>query len=49
MAVRIHSTRLPRTGMKPRWRMRAADIPEVIALDSPRELLPYSMLVKEWE
>ncbi len=49
MAVRIHSTRLPRTDMKPRRRMRAADIPEVIALDSPRELLPYSMLAKEWE
>ena len=46
MAARIHSTRLPRTHMKPRRRMRAADVPEVIALDSPRELLAYSMLAK---
>ena len=29
--------------------MRAADIPEVIALKPLRELLPYSMLAKEWE
>jgi len=49
MAARIHSTRFPRSDMRPLRRMRAADVPEVIALGSPRELLGYSMLAKEWE
>ena len=47
--MRIYSNRSSPSGLKPRRRMRAADIPEVIALGSLRELLPYSMLAKEWE